>query len=36
MLLGVTGGSITLLAKWSGDDLEKGAPDFPPRPGGPA
>jgi flagellar protein FliO/FliZ len=32
MLLGVTGGSITLLARWTDDK----APVFPPRPGGPA
>ncbi len=31
MLLGVTGGSITLLARW--DDQK--APRFPPRPGAP-
>lgn len=29
LLLGVTGGSITLLARWQGDNV----PDFPPRPG---
>lgn len=32
MLLGVTAGAITLLARWP----EGQVPDFPPRPGGPA
>jgi flagellar protein FliO/FliZ len=32
LLLGVTTGSITLLARWDGDST----PQFPPRPGGPA
>ena len=32
MLLGVTGGSITLLARWPDEKL----PSFPPRPGAPS
>jgi flagellar protein FliO/FliZ len=32
MLLGVTGGSITLLARWPDDKT----PEFPPRPGAPS